>query len=263
VSDALFERDPAQPLDLWTREAEPPPGLSGARCVRFEFASRGDRVPGRVWLPRAGEAPCPVILLQHGAGGSKESGYLEAAAAPWVARGAAVASIDFPLHGERANPKLAGRLLPGGSGSRDDALRVEFTRQAVLDLRRSLDALARFAELDAARVAYAGFSLGTLVGALFCAVDTRPRAAALALGGAGFGPPALDPARFVAGIAPRPVLFVNARDDETVPRAAAEALHAAAAEPKEIAWFDGTHTTLPGVALKTMWSFLARQLGLG
>jgi dienelactone hydrolase len=203
-----------------------------------------------------------VILLQHGAGGSKSSEYLAVAAAPWVAGGAAVACIDFPLHGERANAKLARFLDPGAPAHRDDALRIGFARQAVSDLRRALDALERIDELDAARVAYAGFSLGALVGAVFCALDPRPRAAALALGGGGFGPPETDPARFVARIAPRPVLFVNARGDQTVPRAVAETLHAAAGEPKEVAWFEGGHTTLPGIALKKMWGFLASHLGL-
>ena len=41
-----------------------------------------------------------------------------------------------------------------------------------------------------------------------------------------------------------------------------EALHAAATEPKEVAWFEGTHTELPGVALKSMWTFLAANVGL-
>jgi hypothetical protein len=263
VSDALFQRDGAEPLDLWIRPASPPPRMADAQGLRFEFASRGDRVSGRVILPPAGGVRPPLVLLQHGAGGSKESEYLDVAAAPWVARGAALASIDFPLHGERANPKLARFLGPGAQTPGDDALRVEFARQAVGDLRRALDALSEIEALDAARVVYAGFSLGALVGALFCALDPRPRAAALTLGGGGFGPPAIDPARFVARIAPRPVLFVNSRGDETLPRAAAEALHAAAAQPKEVAWFDGGHTTLPGVALKKMWTFLARQLGLG
>jgi dienelactone hydrolase len=236
--------------------------MPGARALRFEFASRGDRVPGRVVLPPGTGVRPPVVLLEHGRGGSKESEYLDVAAAPWVARGVALASIDLPLHGERANPKLARFLVPGAEAPGDDALRVEFARQAVADLRRALDALAELDALDATRVVYAGFSLGALVGALFCALDPRPRAAALALGGGGFGPPAIDPARFVARIAPRPVLFVNARGDELLPRAVAEVLHAAAMEPKEVAWFDGGHTTLPGVALKAMWQFLARPLGL-
>ena len=56
---------------------------------------------------------------------------------------------------------------------------------------------------------------------------------------------------------------MNASKDETIPRAATEKLFAAAADPKEILWFDNaTHTTLPGVALKAMWQFVAQQIGV-
>jgi dienelactone hydrolase len=257
MSADLFAPDGGEPLALVTREAETPAVFGAARCLRFEFSSRGDRVPGRLLLPD-GDAAAPLVLLQHGAGGSKEAPYLDAAA-PWVRSGVAVASIDFPLHGERANPKLGAELLralaPGGAGS-GQALVIEFVRQAVLDLRRALDALAALPGVDAERTAYAGFSLGGMLGALFCAADQRPRAAALALAGGGFGIEAVDPCRYVARLAPRPVLFVNATRDARVPRTAAEALHAAAAEPKRVEWFDATHAELPGVALKCMWLFL-------
>jgi dienelactone hydrolase len=258
--DGLFDYDPREPLDLLVREG---PGISRvpeARGRRLEFSSRGDRVAARLLLPPAGDGPVPVILLQHGAGGSKEAEYMDVACAPWLRAGAAIASIDFPLHGERAESKL-GELLLAPGGRRQD-LAIEFARQAVHDLRRTVDALERIPALDADRLAYAGFSLGTILGAVFCAHDPRPRAAALAIGGGGFGPPEVDPALHVGRIAPRPVLFVNTRADQTVPRPAAEALHAAANEPKEIAWFEGTHTEVPGVALKAMWTFLARSVGL-
>ena len=260
ATDGLFERDSGVPLDLLVREG---PGISrvpDAPGQRLEFTSRGDRVPARLLLPPTGDGPFPVILLQHGAGGSKEADYLDVTCAPWLRAGAAIAAIDFPLHGERAESKL-GELLGGTSEGRQD-LAVEFTRQAVHDLRRTVDALERLPALDADRLAYAGFSLGTMLGAVFCAHDPRPRAAALAVGGGGFGPPEIDPTRHVGRIAPRPILFVNARADQTVPRPAAEALHAAANEPKEIAWFEGTHTELPGAALKAMWTFLAASVGL-
>ena len=260
ATDGLFERDSGVPLDLLVREG---PGISrvpDARGQRLEFTSRGDRVPARLLLPPTGDGPFPVILLQHGAGGSKEADYLDVTCAPWLRAGAAIAAIDFPLHGERAESKL-GELLGGTSEGRQN-LAVEFTRQAVHDLRRTVDALERLPALDADRLAYAGFSLGTMLGAVFCAHDPRPRAAALAVGGGGFGPPEIDPTRHVGRIAPRPILFVNARADQTVPRPAAEALHAAANEPKEIAWFEGTHTELPGAALKAMWTFLAASVGL-
>jgi dienelactone hydrolase len=259
-SDCLFEYDLREPLDLLVREG---PGISRvpqARGRRLEFTSRGDRVPARLLLPPLGDGPFPVILLQHGAGGSKEAEYLDVACAPWLRAGAAIATIDFPLHGDRAESKLGQLLGVPGRGRQD--LAVEFARQAVHDLRRAVDALERLPALDTDRLAYAGFSLGTMLGAVFCAHDPRPRAAALAIGGGGFGPPEVDPARHVGRIAPRPILFVNTRADQTVPRSAAEALHAAANEPKEVAWFEGTHTELPGVALKAMWTFLAKSVGL-
>jgi dienelactone hydrolase len=255
-----------EPLDTWSAPLAPRPAWAGTRPFRFEYASRGDRVPGLLLLPAEPAGPYPLVLLQHGAGGSKESEYLDAARLPWVRQGVAVASIDFPLHGERASAKLSELLLTGladlAGETRADALALwdEFARQAVHDLRRALDALAPHPELDASRVAYAAFSLGAIVGALYCPQDARLRAAALALGGAGFGPAALDPARHLPRFAGRPLLLVNATRDERIPRAAADALHAAAGEPKELLWFESGHADLPGRALKAMWEFLARAL---
>ena len=56
------------------------------------------------------------------------------------------------------------------------------------------------------------------------------------------------------------MLFVNATRDDRIPRAHAEALHAAAAEPKQVLWFECGHADLPGRALKAMWGFLAPHL---
>lgn len=241
------------------------PDATGVRRFRFEYSSRGDRVPGLLLLPAEPAGPYPLVLLQHGAGGSKDSAYLDAARLPWVRRGMAVASIDFPLHGERASAKLSELLLiglaaPGTGPAHGRELLGEFARQSIHDLGRALDALAPHPEIDADRLAYAAFSLGAIVGALYCPQDARLRAAALALGGAGFGPPALDPALHIARFAGRPLLLLNATRDERIPRSAAEALHAAAAEPKRLLWFDSGHGDLPGQALKAMWQFLGSNL---
>jgi predicted esterase len=135
-------------------------------------------------------------------------------------------------------------------------------RQAVIDLRRALDAAPGLAGVDARRVVYAGFSLGAIVGATFCGVDPRPRAAALALAGGGLGPPDTDPLRHLGGFAPRPLLLIGATRDQTVPRSATEALYETAGDPKQLLWFDATHDSLPGQALKAMWQFLRSPLGL-
>ncbi len=264
---ARSDPDPAyasEPLDPFFADAPPADDLPDLRRQVFEYSSRGDRVPGRLLLPPGAEGPFPLVLLQHGAGGSKEAPYLTAAAGPWVRAGAAVASIDFPLHGERASDKLGADLLrgPRGPAAANPTVRLGLVQQAVSDLRRALDALEDHPQVDPRRVAYAGFSMGAILGALFCGTDERPRAAALALGGGGFGPPEADPLQVIGRFAPRPLLFVNAERDEVIPRSAAEALHAAAGEPKEIVWFDTTHAGLRGVALKAMWSFLRPQLGL-
>ena len=257
----FFAADPSEPLALWQRPQAPPATAGDLRAFAFEYTSRGDRVPGRLLLPARGAGPFPLVLLQHGLGGSKEAPYLDATAPVWVRGGAAVASIDFPLHGARASRKQRESLgVPtGGPGH---SLAIEMLRQAVIDLRRALDAAAGLTEVDASRVAYAGFSLGSIIGATFCGVDPRPCAAALALGGGGMGPPETDPLRHVGRISPRPVLFVGATRDQTIPRAATEALFAAAGEPKQLLWFDATHDALPGKALKAMWLFLRGPLGL-
>lgn len=276
--EALRERSaPCQALSAQSWEVAPPDGFEGLACTRFELSSRGDRVPGHLLeADRSRDARRPLVLLQHGAGGDRLSAYLQVARR-WVEDGAAVATIDFPLHGERRSPKLSERLLQsissgvgshivaeaeaGTTGGADPAaLWRGFVRQAVADLRASLDHLLAAPRIDGGGCAYAAFSLGSIVGSLFLAVDPRPRAAALALGGGGFGPADLDPASYIGAFAPRPLLMVNAREDAVVIPAAAEALFAAAGEPRAIEWFDTGHDHLPGVAFKQMWLHLRGAL---
>lgn len=261
----MFEAHDPQPLGLWRGDAEPPEGWGELRARAFELSSRGDRVQGRLLLPARGSGPFPVVMLQHGLGGSCRAEYLDATGGPWAQRGVAVASIDFPLHGARADAKLSERLLLAirgreHRGSTGELVR-ELFRQAVADLRRTADALEEMPEIDAGRLAYAGFSMGSVIGAVFCAHDPRPRAAALAIAGAGLGPPGLDAPDFIGGIAPRPVLMVNTDRDEIFPRERVLALFDAAREPKDLRWYEGGHADVPGRALKAMWEFLSAQLG--
>jgi len=256
-----------EPLSLWLSEGCPDPD-AGGHTLRFELSSRGDRVPGRLWQPGTGAAPHPLILVAHDAGASKEPDR-PAAWSPWLRAGAAVAAIDLPLHGERASAKLSRHLLDGldPAAQRSGAappehrgLWEEFARQAAWDLRRTLDALSGRPEVDTDRCAFAGFGLGAMVGVLFCAADPRPRAVALAGAGGGFGPPSVDPCRHVGAIAPRPALFVHAAGDEALPRSAAEALHAAAGEPKRVDWLEDARGALADAAIERMARFLLDQL---
>jgi dienelactone hydrolase len=262
VSDTDRFSPRPEPLEVWAAAAT---SGDGVRSVSLEYSSRGDRVPARLLLPEA-TGRWPLILAGHGASHHRSSAAMDTVCLPWARRGAAVLTIDLPLHGERASAKLSEHLLAGLAGATPTELQRNLWRevlhQAVVDLRRGIDAAAGHPEIDVSRAAYAGFSMGTLIGAPLCAVEPRLRAAALAIGGGGFGPADLDPVHFVGRIAPRPVLFVNALQDERFPRSSSEALYDAAGDPKELQWFDCGHSDLPGAALKAIWTFLARELAL-
>lgn len=225
----------------------------------MEYSSRGDRVPARLLLPERPDSAGLLILAQPGTGSRSLDD--QALCKPWVARGAAVLVVDLPLHGERASAKLSERVRAGmgpegTASSLERSLWRDFVQQTVADLRRGLSAAGTHPEAAGRPAAFAGFGLGARIGTLLCAVEPRISAAALAGGGAGLGPPELDPLRFAAEIAPRPVLFVNARHDDRVPQASAEALHAAAREPKQIRWLDCGGAELPLLALEAMGEFL-------
>jgi len=204
----------------------------------------------------------------HGASGSKESPYIDATGGPWARAGAAVLAIDLPLHGARQSAKMTERLLEilaapsRKNGGFSSILWEEFVRQAVLDLQSALDAAVSLEEIDSTRIGYASFSLGSILGGIFCGIDPRPRAAALAIGGGGFGPEHLDPTRYIAKFSPKPILFLGAERDERVPRVLTERLFEAAQPPKQIEWYDVDHGNLPGRALKRMWEFLRPELAL-
>jgi len=193
-----------EPLGLWVRESARVPERPDLRARDLAFSSRGDRVNGRVILPAEGGGPLPVVLLQAdpATDGSEPPG------SDWAALGAAVATIDLPLHGARADLKLRA-LLPRAGESAPDwrrALGREFTRQAVIDLERTLDALSALEWIDPDRIVYVGFGLGGRLGAAFCALDPRIRAAALAPSTRGPELDGAEPDAWMARIPPRPLL---------------------------------------------------------
>ena len=207
MTDELHLAGYREPLGLWVRKGVRIAARPGLRTHELEFASRGDRVTGRLILPAQGGGPHPLVLAQH-ALGSSAADLLEEIGTSWVEAGVAVAAVDFPLHGVRADQKLLGLL---GDGHHRDprraALAAEFAQQAVIDLERALDALAATTWIDAERIAYVGFGFGGQIGSAFCALDPRPSAAALGVGATLAAGP--DPGRYLGRIAPRPVLRVE------------------------------------------------------
>lgn len=188
-----------------------------------------------------------IVVMAHGVDNSRVARYVEVAAKSWTRHGTAVIAMDAPSHGDRPDAVEVTDPI----GTRGDLL-VEFVR----DHRLLLDVVER--RWPGIPLGFAGFSMGGLFGVPLVAVDTRIAAAAIVIAGstrvsypARFGRldrptkaslAVTDPAIHAPRVGDRPVLLLNADDDELVPREAAVALYDAFVGPKELVFMPGTHT---------------------
>jgi dienelactone hydrolase len=141
-------------------------------------------------------------------------------------------------------------------------------RQSVSDARRAFGVLAARPEVDPARVALFGISLGAIVGSVTWSVDPRPAAGVFVMGGADFpgialngslsGPFArkmglkaadlkaawtgLDPLDYKAENAGKKALLINVNSDTVIPRANALRLKEAFPDSRQI-WLPLGHYT--------------------
>ncbi len=239
---------------------------------RVEFTGMHDhRVPAVLTRPRSAERP-PVAIVLHGVTGSKDASYVRAMSRMLLEGGFATLAIDSPYHGDRAREDRDPRFHNFTSYTNRNA-----AVQSALDCMRAVDYAIAREDLDATRLGFVGFSQGAITGTAFCARDERVKAVALVVGGGNFLPmyPAarnpqararaeriaqtIDPVHHVALISPRPLLMVNATRDQLIPRRCSEDLFEAARLPKEILWYDASHTGLPGEALSAARAFLLRE----
>lgn len=213
---------------------------------RVEFNGiANSRVPGYLYVPTAGKARYPAVLLQYGSGGNKNTNYIVALGKQFVSQGFVVLTIDIPNKGER---RLKNRPNPFGGS----------VLETLGDYSRAVDYLLSRDEVDRNRLAYAGISWGAITGITFVAHDPRIKVMASMVGGGGFlglvpDAPAnvqapaeqiirqWDPVYHVPLIAPRPLLLLNVTRDQLVPRVLSDALHKAAGQGAEKLWLDTDH----------------------
>lgn len=218
-------------------------GLAVELIVRRALADSGRRLP------------LVVIVGGHHTG-------REAARLLEDTRGTIVAAISYPFAGDpRPDAPTFLREIP----------RI---RDAFLDtppaILLSLDYLLGLTGVDGASVEAVGVSLGAPFVCIAGALDPRfTRVWAIHGSGGSFAPleqnmrrtirfaparivaaaiadviiagPRLAPEHWVARIAPRPFIMVNAAGDERLPRREIEALYRRAREPRELIWLPGRH----------------------
>jgi dienelactone hydrolase len=207
--------------------------------------------------PEARAGPRPLVVILAGQGTGRDAARYSA-----DSRGVVVAALSYPYRR---------RDLPRGVHLLAE---VPAMQRAVLDTAPAVllatDWLLEQPYVDPERVELAGGSFGSFLAPVPAALEPRFRRLWLVHGGAdaqrviehglrphiGFGPARraaawfvftiaggqhLAPEKWVGRIAPRPVICINALDDESIPRESAEALHRALGEPHEVIWMPGGH----------------------
>lgn len=256
--------------------AHPPGGpaeVVGSAAVRgvtvetWRFrGSRGDEVLADAYLAAG---PGPVVIGGHGKDNRRSAQYLRGPGLQWAQRGVTLVAADAPLHGDRAGERPVPRVTIAD---------VDLLTRWVADQRLLMDAVEdRFGA--GVPMAYLGMSMGAVMGCHLLAEDSRLRGGVLVVGGSTVVSvperfedvdddlaarlALTDPEVPAARIAPRPVLMLNADDDEIFSRRSALALYDALRPPREIVFLPGRHARWRSPARWNhhMWGFVEEVLG--
>lgn len=232
----------------------------GGRQITLRFGTRETpEVPATLLLPLAAADPAPAALLIHGYSSRKEH-MAENVGQVLLSHGIASLSIDLPLHGTR-------RSETASAGAAGPLELLRHWRTADREVRLAAHFLRARAEVARERVGVVGYSLGSFLAVSLAAADPAIRAVVVAAGGdlpsgIPFGTLArtvVDPLRAVRALAGRPLLVIHGRRDRTVLPDQAQRLFDAAAEPREIRWYDAGHY-LPAAAIDDAAAWLAQRL---
>ncbi|MGH7354459.1 MAG: alpha/beta hydrolase [Candidatus Rokuibacteriota bacterium] len=225
-------------------------------------SSTGNVVRAMVRVPRGASEPYPAVVLVGGIELGRRVAALRGL--DGIARHAVIVSPDYPFQVERRSLEGWG-LLAAGPRLREGAFDL------VAQIGLQVDYLLSRRDVARGRVFLVGSSFGAPAVVIAGGVDARPAAVIAIYGGGNVASlvahvlqqgerealPAwqaamvgralalllapLEPTRYAARIAPRPVLMVNGAGDSLIPRANVMALFDAAREPKDILWMRGEH----------------------
>lgn len=230
------------------------------RAFRLQRGTR--TIPGALWTPSTPPAgPLPLVLIGHGASGSRYQDYVRSLGRSLARDFAlAAAAIDGPVHGARRDDGGDGQrsFLDFAAAWSSDA---SLTDEMVADWQAALEALLALDGLGGP-VGYWGLSMGTILGLPLVAAEKRIEAAVLGL--MGMTGPTLERIRADAPRVSCPVLFIVQWSDELFPRQSCfELFEALGTADKTLHANPGGHGAVPSHEFSASARFLARRLAKG
>ena len=186
IRSTLFVPGPAPALDPKSHGTfEPEPGVIAERVTYgTEF---GMRVPAIVYRPKTYTGKLPALIVVNGHGGDKYSWYSFYSGMLYARGGAVVLTYDPIGEGERNSERKSGtrahdKLVPPPEMAR------RMSGLMITDVMQAVSYLSQRPEVDPSRIGAMGYSMGSFVLSLACAVETRLRACVLVGGGNIDGP---------------------------------------------------------------------------
>jgi uncharacterized protein len=212
----------AQPAFLIFRRISMSPFDDTVHLVSVLFEKRRiGAAPALIARPSLASLPLPTVLWFHGFTAGKATHRPELttlAEAGFLAVG-----IDSAGHGERRLPDFEERFL--GTPDEQDREFYSLVAETVAEVPGIVDLLCGEGLADETRLGAAGVSMGGMITYGATATDPRIRAAVALLASPEWPHPA-SPHLEIDRFFPTALLSITAGQDETVPPAAARALHA-------------------------------------
>jgi dienelactone hydrolase len=245
-----------------------PSSEGGVTERRFNLERESGVVPGILWTPTEQARPVPLVLMGHGGSGHKRADRQLMLGRRFASVSqTAAAAIDGPFHGDRVAEKVDRRQYQAMMA----AIGVDkVTDGMVDDWGMTLDALSQLDDIDAERIAYMGFSMGTRFGLPYvAAAGARLRCAVLGKNGMRQA----SPTATAANMAPRferdapniklPLLFHVQWDDELFPRDGQfELFDLFGTSDKRMIAFPGPHGAAAPEAVRAWCEFVTHHLGV-
>jgi len=274
----LFDYDQEAPLDIQELETRRDGNLT---VHEITYASpMGGRVPATLIVPDGRGSFAGMVLL-HGTNSNRQDFYFYRMGRNYAHIGTIVILIDAPFN----RPEHGG---PGRESITWGAGYVEEHTQLIVDLRRAIDLLIAWPDVDPDRIAYVGVSYGAVAGGLLAGVEDRVQAYGLMVGDGGLVEHFLGPddvnsypfssasvpdhwvkamwpvesIHYVGHAAPAALLFQNGANDRQVPAPEAALYQQAGSDPKTIIWYDSGHG-LPSQARSDQAKWFQQYIGEG